>query len=116
MIDTMNPYAPGLIDRSSLIQRAGSYVLSDVGTGLQVAQQYLSAGAAVAVCLMMIQADAVTIAHIVELVAHTGLHPSAKLHSASIAHIRFPVDLVIAQAFFQHVHIKYRIVRHKQTA
>ena len=69
----MNPYAPGLIDRSSLIQRAGSYVLSDVGAGLQVVQQYLSTGAAVAVCLMVVQADAVAVAHIVELVAHTGV-------------------------------------------
>ena len=112
----MNPYAPGLIDRSSLIQRAGSYVLSDVGAGLQVVQQYLSTGAAVAVCLMVVQADAVTVAHIVELVAQTGLQPSAKLHGAGVAHIRFPVDLIIAQAFFQHVHIKYGVVRHKQTA
>ena len=112
----MNPYAPGLIDRSSLIQRAGSYVLSDVGAGLQVVQQYLGAGTAVAVCLMVIQADAATIANIVELVAHTGLQPSAKLHSAGIAHIRFPVDLIIAQAFFQYIHIKYRVVRHQKPA
>jgi hypothetical protein len=51
---------------------------------LEVAQKYFSAGAAVTVCLMVVQADAVTVTNIVKFMAYTGVKPSAQLHGAGI--------------------------------
>ena len=90
--------------------------MPDVGSGFEVMQEYLGAGAAVAVRLMVAERDAVMVAHIVELVADAGEQSSAHLHRADVAHIRPPVDPVITQALLQHAHIEYGIVRHEQTA
>ena len=79
-------------------------------------QEYLGAGAAVVVRLMVVETDAVMLAHIVELVADTGEQPPAHLYRADVAHIRSLVDPVIAQALLQHTHIEYGVVRHEQTA
>ena len=47
-------------------------------------QEYFGTGMAITVSLMVVQADSVVIAHIVQLVADAGEQPPAHLHRANV--------------------------------
>ena len=90
-------------------------ILPRVRALLHVPDQDLGAGAAVAVGLMVIQADAVVIAHVVQLVADPRQKAPAHDHRTDAFSIRLPLNFIALQAFPEDAHIEAGIMGHKDS-
>ena len=91
-------------------------MLSDIRTVIDISQQYLRTGTAVACCLMMVKRNAIMIAQVIELMTYSGYNTPACLHGTYIADIGLPLDLIISKALFQDTQIKNRIMRYENSA
>ena len=91
-------------------------MLTDISSGGKITQKYFRAGTAVACRLMMLEGYYVIITHIIQLMTYSRKKPPARLHSADIADIGIPCDVIISHAFFQDAQIKNGIMRYEQSA
>ena len=96
--------------RLSSIHSEGSDVLARVRAAFQIADQDLGAGMAVAVGPVVVETDAVIIAHVVELMADAGQEAAAHGHRAQAFDRTLPVNAVIAEAAAQDRDVEARVV------
>ena len=87
-------------------------MLTDFCAVLYISQQYLSTGAAVARCLVMLKLYAETAAQRIKTMANSRKYASARLNGADIADIGLPFYPVPGQAFFKNAKIEHRIMSH----
>jgi len=101
---------------SSPVQRASSNERSDVCPALEIPQENLSAGSAVAVRFVVIERNSVVVTQIVQLVTDARKEASSHLNRADIVCTGLPLNLIRKQTFLQDTHIELSIMRHQKAA
>ena len=73
-------------------------MLPEIRTIIDISQQYLSTGMAVACRMMMVKGNFVVITQVIKLMAYSGNNTPARLHCTYITDIGLPLYLVITKA------------------